>query len=122
MNEARASSFPISASISRDRRGSPPMEAGGGATLSEIYQSAQRLLLRATGGLERLERLDSSSSSTSFSYASSSSMPSIEDPEDLASAIKKDITQIRSLCAEMDRLWRSIPARGQRDLWRRYEI
>ncbi|KAG6469719.1 membrin-11-like [Zingiber officinale] len=97
------------------------MEAGGGATLSEIYQSAQRLLLRATGGLERLERerLDSSSSATSFSYASSSSMPSIEDPEDLASAIKRDITQIRSLCAEMDRLWRSIPARGQRDLWRR---
>ncbi|CAL9155499.1 unnamed protein product [Musa hybrid cultivar] len=99
---------------------SPPMEAGGigggGATLSEIYQSTRRLLLRTRDGLERLERLESSASSSS--YASSSS-PSVADPAELSLAIKRDITQIRSLCAEMDRLWRSIPVRGQRDLWKR---
>ncbi|KAJ8512940.1 hypothetical protein OPV22_003374 [Ensete ventricosum] len=87
---------------------------GGGATLSEIYQSTRRLLLRARDGLERLERLESSSSS----YASSSS-PSVADSAELSLAVKRDITQIRSLCAEMDRLWRSIPVRGQRDLWKR---
>ncbi|XP_074571890.1 membrin-11-like [Curcuma longa] len=96
---------------------------GGGGTLSEIYHSTQRLLLRATGGLERLERLDSSSSSSSysFSYASSSSslVPSVEDPGEIATEIKRDIYQIRSLCAEMDHLWRSVPSRGQRDLWKR---
>ncbi|RRT48224.1 hypothetical protein GW17_00000222 [Ensete ventricosum] len=90
---------------------------GGGATLSEIYQSTRRLLLRARDGLERLERLESSSSS----YASSSS-PSVADSAELSLAVKRDITQIRSLCAEMDRLWRSIPVRGQRDLWKRYPI
>lgn len=98
---------------------------GGGGTLSEIYHSTQRLLLRAMGGLERLERLDSSSSSSSysFSYASSSSLvPSVEDPGEIATEIKRDIYQIRSLCAEMDHLWRSVPSRGQRDLWKRYEI
>ncbi|KAJ3674789.1 hypothetical protein LUZ60_005405 [Juncus effusus] len=79
---------------------------GGGGTLSEIYQSARRLLLRARDGLARLERIDSSSSSSS----------SITD---LASVVKRDITQIQSLCAEMDRLWRSIPTKPQRDLWKR---
>ncbi|KAG6486925.1 hypothetical protein ZIOFF_055506 [Zingiber officinale] len=96
---------------------------GGGGTLSEIYHSAQRLLLRATGGLERLERLDSSSPSSYSSYASSSSLvPSVEDPGELATEIRRDIAQIRSLCAEMKHLWRSVPSRGQRDLWKRYEI
>ncbi|XP_042421334.1 membrin-11-like [Zingiber officinale] len=93
---------------------------GGGGTLSEIYHSAQRLLLRATGGLERLERLDSSSPSSYSSYASSSSLvPSVEDPGELATEIRRDIAQIRSLCAEMKHLWRSVPSRGQRDLWKR---
>ncbi|WOK99463.1 hypothetical protein Cni_G08175 [Canna indica] len=102
-----------------DLPGPPPMEAGGsGATLSEIYQSARRSLLRARDGLERLERLESSSSSASSSYASSS-LPSVADPGELSTGMKRDIAQIRSLCAEMDRLWRSIPSRGQRDLWKR---
>ncbi|KAJ3685899.1 hypothetical protein LUZ61_015063 [Rhynchospora tenuis] len=80
---------------------------GGGGTLSEIYQSARRLLLRARDGLTRLEHIVSSASSSSSSVS------------DLALAVKRDITQIQSLCAEMDRLWRSIPAKPQRDLWKR---
>ncbi|XP_020106225.1 membrin-11-like [Ananas comosus] len=88
----------------------------GGGTLSEIYQSARRLLLRARDGLERLERLESSS------FSSSSSSPSLgvgADSPELAFAIKRDIAQIRSRCAEMDHLWRSVAAKGQRDLWKR---
>ena len=82
------------------------MEAsGGGGTLSEVYQSAKKLLLRTRDGLERLERLE---------YSTSSGMDA-----ELAFGIKKDITQIQSLCVEMDRLWRSIAARSQRDLWKR---
>jgi hypothetical protein len=30
------------------------------------------------------------------------------------------VAQIQGLCAQMDRLWRSIPAKGQRDLWKRW--
>ncbi|KAG0449812.1 hypothetical protein HPP92_015866 [Vanilla planifolia] len=41
------------------------------------------------------------------------------DPAELSFSIKRDITHIQSLCSEMDRLWRSIPAKGQRDLWKR---
>ncbi|KAJ7971943.1 Membrin [Quillaja saponaria] len=79
--------------------------AGGGGTLSEIYQSAKKLLLRSRDGIERLERLQYSTSSGTDS--------------DLSFAIKKDINQIQSLCMEMDRLWRSIAAKSQRDLWKR---
>ncbi|KAJ6693921.1 hypothetical protein OIU85_004685 [Salix viminalis] len=39
------------------------MEGGGGGTLSEIYQSAKKLLMRAQDGIERLERLENSTSS-----------------------------------------------------------
>ena len=73
----------------------------GGGTLSEIYQSARKLLLRARDGLERLERLEYSSTA------------------DLSSSLNKDISQIQFLCLEMDRLWRSVPAKSQRDLWKR---
>ncbi|KAF3323044.1 membrin-11-like protein [Carex littledalei] len=90
--------------------------AGGSGTLSEIYQSARRLLLRARDGLAKLEYMVSSSSSSSSSFPSSSSSSSVND---LAVAVKRDVTQIQSLCAEMDRLWRSIPAKPQRDLWKR---
>ncbi|KAK7387002.1 hypothetical protein VNO78_27439 [Psophocarpus tetragonolobus] len=79
---------------------------GGGGTLSEVHQSAKKLLLRARDGLERLERLEYSSTS------------SVADSE-LSFAVKKDITQIQSLCVEMDRLWRSVAAKPQRDLWKR---
>ncbi|KAJ1388003.1 GOSR2/Membrin/Bos1 [Sesbania bispinosa] len=75
---------------------------GGGGTLSEVYQSARKLLLRTRDGLERIERLDYSSSSSDLSFS-----------------INKDISQIQSLCVEMNRLWRSIPANSQRDLWKR---
>lgn len=80
---------------------------GGGGTLSEIYQSAKKLLLRSRDGLERLERLEYSSTSAS-----------IDSPE-LSFSVKKDISQILSLCADMDRLWRSVSAKSQRDLWKR---
>ena len=86
---------------------------GGGGTLSEIHQSAKKLLLRSRDGLERLERLEySAAAGAAFSGADS----------ELSFAVKKDITQIQTLCVEMDRLWRSIAAKPQRDLWKRYSI
>lgn len=95
--------------------------AAGGGTLSELYQNARRLLLRTRDALEKLERLDSSSfSSSSYSSSSSASLAGIGlDPSELSFSIKRDVTQIQSLCAEMDRLSRSIGAKGQRDLWKR---
>lgn len=83
------------------------MEGGGGTTLSEIYQNSKKLLLRTRDGLETLERLEFSSSNP------------VDSPE-LSFAVKKDISQIQSLCVEMDHLWRSIAAKSQRDLWRRF--
>lgn len=83
---------------------------GGGGTLSEIYQSAKKLLMRAQDGIERLERLENSTSSGGL------------DSPELSFAVKKDISQVLSLCADMDRLWRSVQAKSQRDLWRRYAI
>ncbi|KAK7276687.1 hypothetical protein RIF29_17831 [Crotalaria pallida] len=74
------------------------MEGGGGGTLWEIYQSAKKLLIRTRDGLERVERGEFSSSSDS---------------------VQHDISQIQSLCVQMDRLWRSISAKSQRDLWKR---
>ncbi|XP_010509417.1 PREDICTED: membrin-11-like [Camelina sativa] len=76
---------------------------GGGGSLSEVYSSAKRILLKARDGIERLERFESSSM----------------DSPDLASSVKRDITEVRSLCSNMDALWRSIHVKSQRDLWRR---
>ncbi|KAL1209908.1 Membrin-11 [Cardamine amara subsp. amara] len=76
---------------------------GGGGTLSEVYSSARRILLKARDGIERLERFESSSM----------------DSPDLASSVKRDITEVQSLCSNMDSLWRSIHVKSQRDLWRR---
>ncbi|CAK9158821.1 unnamed protein product [Ilex paraguariensis] len=84
------------------------MEVSGG-TLSDLYQSSKRLLLKTRDGLERLERLE---------FSASSSNASIDSPE-LSFAVKRDIVQIQSLCVEMDRLWRSVAAKSQRDLWKR---
>ncbi|TXG66392.1 hypothetical protein EZV62_007667 [Acer yangbiense] len=81
-----------------------PVEGG---TLSEIHQSARKLLLKARDGVEKLERLESSTSNGGF------------DSPELSFAVKKDISQIQSLCVEMDRLWRSVSAKSQRDLWKR---
>ncbi|KAL6977882.1 Membrin-11 [Sarracenia purpurea var. burkii] len=88
-------------------------EGRGGGTLSELYHSSKRLLLKTRDGLERLERLEFSSS-----MSSSSSNTGVDSPE-LSFAVKRDIAQIQSLCVEMDRLWRSIAVKSQRDLWKR---
>ncbi|RZC43742.1 hypothetical protein C5167_036693 [Papaver somniferum] len=79
------------------------MEVG---TLSEVHQNSKRLLMRVRGELERLEQLEFSS-------------PGGIDSPELSFSIKKDISQIRSLCFEMDRLWRSIASKTERDLWKR---
>ncbi|GAB4850944.1 Membrin-11 [Ancistrocladus abbreviatus] len=79
----------------------------GGSMLSDIYQSSKKLLLKTRDGLERLERLESSTSSAS-----------VDSPE-LSFAIKGDITQLQSLCVEMDHLWRSVAVKSQRALWKR---
>ncbi|KAE9596329.1 hypothetical protein Lal_00048675 [Lupinus albus] len=70
---------------------------GGGTTLSEIYQSAKKLLMRTRDGLERVERGELSSSDS----------------------VQNDISQIQSLCIQMDRFWRSISVKSHRDLWKR---
>ncbi|KAK9674505.1 hypothetical protein RND81_12G237300 [Saponaria officinalis] len=80
---------------------------GGATTLSEQYQTAKKLLLKIRDSLERLERLESS---TSTGAAAS--------PE-LGFEIKKDISQLHSLCIDMDRLWRSVALNSQRNLWKR---
>ncbi|KAF5175414.1 Membrin-11 [Thalictrum thalictroides] len=77
----------------------------GGGTLSEIYQNSKRLLIGTRDALERLERLEFSS-------------PGMDSPE-LSFSIKRDINQIQSSCVDMDRLWRSIGSKPQRDLWKR---
>lgn len=83
------------------------MAVEGGGTLSELYQSSRRLLLKTRDGLERLERLEFSSSAGA-----------VDSPE-LAVAIRRDITQIHSFCSDMDGLWRSVASKPQRDLWKR---
>ncbi|XP_073145499.1 membrin-11-like [Henckelia pumila] len=91
------------------------MEAeGGGGTLSELYSISKRLLLRTRDALERLERFEYSSSSSSSANAV---IPGA--PDDQSTAVRRDINQIQSLCSEMDRQWRSIAAKSQRDLWKR---
>jgi Golgi SNAP receptor complex protein 2 len=84
------------------------MEGGGGgrSTLSEIYQNAKKVVLRTRDAVERLERLEYSSAG-------------MESPPELSSSITRDITHIQSLCVEMDRLCRSLPAKSHRDLWKR---
>ncbi|KAL3505730.1 hypothetical protein ACH5RR_031112 [Cinchona calisaya] len=85
--------------------------AGGGTTLSDLYQNSKRLLLKSRDGLERLERLGYASSSLPSS--------SLDSSPELFDSVKRDIAQILSLCTDMDHLWRSIPAKSQRDLWKR---
>ncbi|KAL3337639.1 hypothetical protein AABB24_029989 [Solanum stoloniferum] len=89
--------------------------AGGGVTLSELYQSSRRLLLKTRDGLERLERFEYTSSSSVLSFGAAVNDPSEKAVGDL----RKDISQIQLLCSEMERLWHSIPAKSQRDLWKR---
>ena len=91
---------------------------GGGATLSEMYQSARRLLLSARDGVARVERLASAPTSSSYSSAPLVGGGAPGDPA-VAEEVRRVVAQIQGLCAQMDRLWRSIPGKGQRDLWKR---
>ncbi|KAG2536302.1 hypothetical protein PVAP13_9NG179873 [Panicum virgatum] len=91
---------------------------GGGATLSEMYQSARRLLLSARDGVARVERLASAPTSSSYSSAPLVGGGAPGDPA-VAEEVRREVAQIQGLCAQMDRLWRSIPGKGQRDLWKR---
>ncbi|KAL1541477.1 membrin-11-like [Salvia divinorum] len=87
---------------------------GGGGNLSELYSSSKRLSLKIRDALERLEFTTTSSSSLS-----SSSAVIAASSDDQPTLIRRDISQIQSLCADMDRLWCSIPSKPQRDLWKR---
>ncbi|RAL51981.1 hypothetical protein DM860_016479 [Cuscuta australis] len=93
--------------------------SGGGGTLSGLYQNSRRLLLKTRDGLEKLERSQYASSSALFTSSSIASSSGVESPSHLFDSVRKDITQIQLLCSEMDSLWRSIPAKSQRDLWKR---
>lgn len=77
---------------------------GGGGSLSEVHSNVKRILLRARDGIERLERFESAAPM---------------DSSDLVSSVKRDITEVQSLCSSMDGLWRSISVKSHRDLWRR---
>lgn len=98
---------------SREEIPPPVMEAGvlegGGATLSDIYKTCQKMLMRTKDGLGRLEGI----------HFSSSSSDGFVDPLQFATSVRGDINQIQMLCSDMDRLWRSIPSQGQRGLWKR---
>ncbi|CAA0822574.1 Membrin-11 [Striga hermonthica] len=84
--------------------------SGGG--LSELYSSSKRLSIAVRDALERLERLDFTSSTSSTAVVTGSS----DDP---VTSIRRELNQIQSLCADMDRRWRSIASKPQRDLWKR---
>ncbi|KAL8505283.1 hypothetical protein ACS0TY_016496 [Phlomoides rotata] len=92
------------------------MEVGGG-NLSELYSSSKRLSLQIRDALERLERLEFTSASSSS--ISSSNVVVAGSSDEQATIIRRDINQIQSLCTDMDRLWRSIASKPQRDLWKR---
>ncbi|EPS66886.1 hypothetical protein M569_07891, partial [Genlisea aurea] len=93
-------------------------EGGGGAgNLSDLYSKSRKLSLKVRDALERIERLEYASASSS-SLSSSTAVVS-GSSDDQATAIRRDINQIMSLCADMDRLWRSIASKPARDLWKR---
>lgn len=82
--------------------------AGGVGTLSELYWSSRRVLLKTRDGLEKLEHFEYTSSSSELSSGAAVNDPSEKAVEDL----RKDISQIQLLCSEMERLWHSIPAKS----------
>uniref|UniRef100_A0A0D9VX14 Membrin n=1 Tax=Leersia perrieri TaxID=77586 RepID=A0A0D9VX14_9ORYZ len=92
---------------------------GGGATLSEMHQNARRLLMSAREGVAHVERL--ASAPTSSSYSSAPLVGGGGGVVDSAAAekVRREVAQIQGLCAQMDGLWRSIPAKSQRDIWKR---
>ncbi|KAM0057553.1 hypothetical protein Hdeb2414_s0005g00159511 [Helianthus debilis subsp. tardiflorus] len=64
------------------------MAIEGGATLSDLYNRSRRLLLNTRDDLEKLERL----------FA-------IVDSPELSVSVRRDISQIQTLCSEIDGLW-----------------
>ncbi|KAL3623478.1 Membrin-11 [Castilleja foliolosa] len=90
---------------------------GAGGSLSELYSSSKRLSMKVRDALERLERRESTSRSSSSLSSSSAALS--ESSDDQATLIRRDISQIQSLCADMDGMWRSIASKPQRDLWKR---
>ncbi|XP_071707689.1 membrin-11-like [Rutidosis leptorrhynchoides] len=78
------------------------MAVEGKGTLSELYQRSRRLLLKTRDDLEKIERLAGS----------------VDSPE-LSVSVRRDISQIQTLCSDMDGLWRSVASKPQRDLWKR---
>ncbi|CAN6448631.1 unnamed protein product [Victoria cruziana] len=76
--------------------------ADGGGTISEVYQASRRRLLRARGDVERVERTGGDVASSEF-----------------VSSLRRELAEIGSMCGQMDRLWRSVSAKPQRDLWKR---
>ncbi|KAE8814726.1 Protease 2 [Hordeum vulgare] len=68
------------------------MDFSGGATLSEMYQSAQRLLLSARDGVTHVERLASAPASSSYSV----SAPPVGTPDPAgAEAVRREVAQIQ---------------------------
>ncbi|KAI3447349.1 hypothetical protein Pfo_004014 [Paulownia fortunei] len=90
---------------------------GAGGSLSELYSSSKRLSLKVRDAVERLERLEFTSTSSSSLSSSKAVIGGSSDEQ--ATQIRRDINQIQSHCADMDRLWRSIASKPQRDLWKR---
>ncbi|GLJ29367.1 hypothetical protein SUGI_0579130 [Cryptomeria japonica] len=88
----------------------------GGGSLSDVYSQARRLLLEVRDGLERLERLESHSS---ISSPRASGRSNDDSAPDLAQTLKRDLSQLQTYSADMDRLWRSQMPKSQRDLWKR---
>ncbi|KAI4993735.1 hypothetical protein ZWY2020_008048 [Hordeum vulgare] len=69
--------------------------------------------------MARVERLASAPASSSYS----ASAPPVGAPDTTdAEAVRREVAQIQGLCAQMDRLWCSIPAKGKRDLWKRAKV
>ncbi|XP_051114117.1 membrin-11-like [Andrographis paniculata] len=94
------------------------VESGGGG-LSELYSSSKRLSIKIRDDLERLERLEYTSSASASASSLSSSSAVVGSSDDQGAAIRRDLNQIQSICVDMDRLWRSIASKPQRDLWKR---
>eukprot|EP01018_Ginkgo_biloba_P010300 Gb_36585 [translate_table: standard] len=90
-----------------------------GGTLSDVFQQSRHLILGVREGLERLERLESHSSLPS---SSTSGRSHVDSAPDVAQNLKRDISQLQTYSAEMDRLWRSQMPKAQRDLWKRSDL
>eukprot|EP00245_Coleochaete_scutata_P006488 TRINITY_DN20950_c0_g1_i1.p1 TRINITY_DN20950_c0_g1~~TRINITY_DN20950_c0_g1_i1.p1 ORF type:complete len:233 (+),score=42.90 TRINITY_DN20950_c0_g1_i1:91-789(+) len=86
-----------------------------GTTLSDLFTSSRRLTLELREGLERLERLEVAHSSPRAHGTS----PRIFSSPDLTQSLKSKLGELQRLSAEMDRMWRTQVAKGQREIWKR---